>query len=115
VIDLLLSFPSFEVATQVGVALGYVQVDDINNPQQIETMQADFNMAICIIGEHRIPSGDFDEEDNPIMVGDGKWWVLVRSLQDIELPEAINPFIVWSSLSGEDMPDDPLVPKRRWA
>lgn len=114
-IDLLLSFPTFEIATQVGVASGYVEVDDIDNPQQIETIQANFNMAICVIGEHFVPTGEVDAEGSPTHVGDGKWWVLVRSLQDIDLPAEIQPFIVWSSQSGEPMPDDPAIPKRQWA
>jgi hypothetical protein len=114
-IDILLSFPSFEVATQVGVALGYVQVDDIMNPQVIETIQATFDMAICVIGEHWVPTDDLDEEGNSVMVGDGKWWVLVRSLVNIELPEPIQPFIAWVSTSGEPMPDNVAVPKRQWA
>ena len=115
-IDALLCFPSFEVATQVGVAMGYVSVDDIDNPEVVETIQATHDMAICVIGEHYIPSEDLDEDGNPIFVGDGKWWVLVRAKMLTELPEQINPFVAWSSLSSDPQPlDNPMIPARVWA
>ena len=114
-IDVLLGFPTFDIATQIGVALGYTTVDDLENPQVIDTIKATHDMAICVIGEHWIPNGEVDGEGNPVMVGDGKWWVLVRSLIDIELPETIMPFVAWVSTSGEPMPDDVATPKRHWA
>jgi len=48
-------------------------------------------------------------EPLPVFAGDGKWWVMVRSLVEMALPEQILPFIV------ERNPIDPSIPNRVWA
>lgn len=110
-IDLLLKFPSQEVAAQVGQGLGY----STQNPETGEwrTTQATLDLAICVIGEHFAPTGETTTgpsgEPVPVMAGDGKWWVMVRSLVEIELPAEILPFIV------ERDPTDPAIPNQVWA
>lgn len=89
-LDRLLCFPSQEVAAQIGAAMGY----STNVGGVWKTTQATESLGICVIGEHR---------------GDGKWWVMVRSLLDIPVPQSIQQFIV--------IPDDgnPQIPNRKWA
>jgi hypothetical protein len=44
-----------------------------------------------------------------VFEGDGKWWVMVRSLVEIELPAQILPYIV------ERDPANPAIPSQVWA
>ncbi len=74
--DLLLKFPSREVAIAVGEQLGVTTND--------ETIQANNDLAISVIGKHN----------------DAHWWVMIRFLVPYELPEALNDFIFWDSNSG---------------
>jgi hypothetical protein len=94
-IDVLLCFPSRDIAGQIGVALGYSKVDA---EKGFVTTQATLSLAVCVIGEHFV-----GEE------GDGKYWVMVRSLADINIPEQIKSFIV------EPDENNPAIPKNRWA
>jgi len=109
-IDVLLKFPSYEVAGQVGLALGFT---DQNPDGSMKTTQATESLAICVIGEHFYPNGQTTTNDDgmvyPVRVGDGNWWVMVRSLIDIPIPEEIKIFVV------QPDPDDPLIPNRQWA
>lgn len=109
-IDLLLCFPDYTTAAQVGVALGFTA----QNPDgTFRTTQATETLAICVIGEHYFPNGQTTTNDDgltvPVFVGDGKWWVMVRSLVEMPVPEAIQPYIVTLD------PQDPLIPNQRWA
>ena len=110
-IDLLLKFPSQEVAAQVGQGLGYSSQDPETGEWQ--TTQATLDLAICVIGEHYAPTGETTEgpsgEPVPVMAGDGKWWVIVRSLVDIAIPAEILPFIVVPD------PENPAIPNQVWA
>jgi hypothetical protein len=110
-IDLLLKFPSQLVAAQVGQALGY-STQDLDTGEW-QTTQATLDLAICVIGEHYAPTGETTEGPNgeqvPVFANDGKWWVMVRSLVEIELPAQILPFIV------ERDPANPAIPKQVWA
>lgn len=109
--DVLLRFPSREAAIQVGAALGYT----VQDPETGEwvTTQATLTLAVCVIGEHPIPTGETTTGPNgepvPVYTGDGNWWVMVRSLEDLEIPEAILPFIV------QPNPADSTIPNRVWA
>lgn len=111
-IDLLLKFPSRDVAVQVGQALG------VTSPSEevqgtFETIQADHELAVCIIGEHFVPTGnvltDPEGGEYPEMVGDGAWWVMIRSIPDQPVPPELQPYAVTPN------PADPTIPNRRWA
>ena len=109
--DVLLRFDSQLQAAQVGQALGYSTQDPETG--EWRTTQATLDLAICVIGEHYIATGETTEglngEPLPLMAGDGKWWVMVRSLVEMELPAQILPFIV------ERNPADAAIPNRAWA
>lgn len=103
-VDILLRFESQEQAAQVGQQLGYSTqqtyvVDDESDPEYGQTVTrwhttpATQTLAICVIGQHQ----------------GANWWVMVRSLVDIDLPPEILPFIV------EPNPEDPAIPNQRWA
>ena len=111
-LDVLLCFPSQTAAAQLGMAFGYTTQDE--KTKEFRTTQATLDMAVCVIGEHFIPQPN-DADGNPVAPkGDGKWWVMIRSMKDIDsLPsgawDAIQPFIVIPN------PDDPSIPKQSWA
>lgn len=110
-IDILLRFNSREQAAQIGMALGYTTQDPETGDWQ--TTQATLELAVCIIGEHFIPTGETTDGPTgtlvPVLAGDNKFWVMVRSLVDIEIPDSIRSFIVVPD------PDDPTIPNQRWA
>jgi hypothetical protein len=110
-IDVLLKFPSQLVAAQVGHGLGYSTQDP--DTGEWKTTQATLDLAICVIGEHYKPTGQTTEGPSgelvSVMAGDGKWWVMVRSLVEIELPAQILPYIV------ERDPANPAIPNQVWA
>ena len=110
-IDLLLRFPSQQVAAQVGAQLGYSKQDPVSGLWH--TTQATLELGICVIGEHYYPNGQTTQGPNgealPVYVGDDQWWVMVRSLIDMAIPEQITPFIVTPD------PENPLIPNRTWA
>lgn len=110
-IDKLLRFQSQLVAAEVGEQLGYTTKDPKTGEYQ--TTQATLDLAICVIGEHSYPNGETTEGPNgeqvPVFVGDGQWWVMVRSLIDVEIPAEVLPFVV------ESNPADPMIPNRVWA
>jgi hypothetical protein len=109
--DVLLRFDSQTQAAQIGQALGYSTQD--TDTGEWKTTQATLDLAICVIGEHYKPTGETTEGPSgelvPVMAGDGKWWVMVRSLVEIELPAEILPFI------GERDPANPAIPNQVWA
>jgi hypothetical protein len=109
--DVLLRFDSQTQAAQIGQELGYSTQDPETGEWQ--TTQATLDLAICVIGEHYAPTGETTEGPSgelvPVMAGDGKWWVMVRSLVEIELPAQILPFIV------ERDPENPAIPNQVWA
>ena len=110
-IDLLLKFDSQEQAGLIGEQLGYTTRDPETGAWN--TTQATLTLAICVIGVHYYPDGTTTEGPNgeqvPNLVADNQYWVMVRSLVDIDIPPEIQPFIV------ERNPDDPTQPQRRWA
>lgn len=107
-IDLLLKFNSQEQAGLIGEQLGYTTRDPETG--EWNTTQATLTLAICVIGVHYYPDPvEVDEEGNPVLKADNQYWVMVRSLVDIEIPPEIQPFIV------ERDPDDPTQPQQRWA
>ncbi len=110
-IDLLLKFPSREVAAQVGQGLGYSTQDPETG--EWKTTQATLELGICVIGEHFVPTGKTTAgpmgEPVPVYAGDGHWWVMVRSLVDMAIPAEIQPFIV------QPDPQNPAIPNQRWA
>lgn len=110
-INLLLKFPSQLQAAQIGQALGYSTQDPETG--EWRTTQATLDLAICVIGEHYAPTGETTTgpsgEPVPVMAGDGKWWVMVRSLVDMSIPAEILPFIV------ERNPENPAIPNQVWA
>ena len=110
-LDILLKFQSQEQAGLIGEQLGYTTRDPETG--EFHTTQATLDLAICVIGEHYAPTGETTTgpsgEPVPVMAGDGKWWVMVRSLVEIELPAEILPFIV------ERDPMDPAIPNQVWA
>jgi hypothetical protein len=109
--DVLLRFDSQLQAAQVGQSLGYSAQDPETG--EWKTTQATLDLAICVIGEHYIATGETTEglngEPVPVLAGDAKWWVMVRSLIEMTLPEQILPFIV------ERDPENPAIPNRVWA
>lgn len=109
--DVLLRFDSQLQAAQIGQALSYSTQDPETG--EWSTTQATLDLAICVIGEHYIATGETTEGPNgepvPVMAGDGKWWVMVRSLIEMALPAEILPFIV------ERNPENPAIPNRVWA
>jgi len=109
--DVLLRFDSQFQAAQVGQALGYSTQDPETGDWQ--TTQATLDLAICVIGEHYTPTRETTMGPNgdsvPVLAGDGKWWVMVRSLVEIELPAQILPYIV------ERDPANPAIPNQVWA
>jgi len=111
VIDLLLKFDSQEQAGLIGEQLGYTTRDPETG--EFHTTQATLTLAICVIGVHYYPDGTTTEGPNgeqvPNLKADNQYWVLVRSLVDMDLPPEILPFIV------ERNPDDPTQPQQRWA
>lgn len=90
-IDILLKFPSIDVAGQIGAALGYSKPDGQGG---WNTTKATETLAIYVIGEHK---------------RDGNWWVMVRSLVDIPIPAEIQQFIVTPD------PNNPAIPNATWA
>lgn len=96
-IDLLLRFPSRDAAAQVGQALGYTVPDGQGG---WNTTEATLTLAVCVIGEHYTGTPS---------VGDGKWWVMVRSLVDMAIPAPILPYIV-----ARD-PNNAAIPGNVWA
>lgn len=90
-IDLLLRFPSQAAAAQIGQALGYTVPDGQGG---WKTTQATLSLAVCVIGE---------------WLNDDHWWVMVRSLEDIPVPPAIQPYIV-----ARDE-NNPAIPNTVWA
>jgi hypothetical protein len=108
-IDLLLCFPDYSTAAQVGVALGFTAQ---NGDGTYRTTQATETLGICVIGEHFYQTGNtitIDGRTVPEFAGDGKWWVMVRGLVELPVPEAIQPYVVTPN------PADPLIPNVRWA
>ena len=109
--DVLLRFDTQTQAAQVGQALGYSTQDPETGNWQ--TTQATLDLAICVIGEHYKPTGQTTTGPNgdpvPVFAGDGKWWVMVRSLVEIELPAQILAYIV------ERDPENPAIPNQVWA
>lgn len=109
-IDVLLKFPNYQTATQIGMALGYTSQ---NQDGTFETTEATNTLAICVIGEHFYPNGQTITSELgsqvSVLVGDGAWWVMVRSLVEMEIPAQIQPFII------QPNQDDPLIPNRHWA
>lgn len=106
--DLLLKFPSQEIAGQIGEQLGYTTRDPETGAWN--TTQATLTLAICVIGVHYYPDPvEVDGDGKPVLKADNQYWVMVRSLEDIEIPPEIQPFIV------EPNPDDPMIPNQRWA
>jgi len=109
--DVLLRFDSQLQAAQVGQALGYSTQDPETG--EWKTTQASLDLAICVIGEHFVPTGQTTEGPNgepvQVMAGDGHWWVMVRSLVEMALPEEILPFVV------EGDPENQAIPNRVWA
>jgi len=110
-IDVLLKFANQTQAAQVGQALGYTTQDPETG--EWHTTQATETLAICVIGEHWVPTGETTTGPNgepvPVMAGDGHWWVMVRSLVDMAIPAEIQPFIVVPD------PENPAIPNQRWA
>ena len=107
-LDVLLKFPDRQTAALVGEQLGYTTIDPETG--EISTTQATLTLAICVIGVHYYPDPtDLDEEGNPKLKADNQYWVMVRSLVDMDLPPEILPFVV------ERNPDDPTQPQQRWA
>lgn len=106
--DLLLKFDSQEQAGLIGEQLGYTTRDPETG--EFHTTQATLTLAICIIGVHYYPDPvEVDAEGNPVLKADNQYWVMVRSLVDMDLPPEILPFIV------ERNPDDPTQPQQTWA
>ena len=109
--DVLLRFDTQTQAAQIGQALGY-STQDLDTGEW-QTTQATLELAICVIGEHYAPTGETTEGPNgeqvPVFAGDGKWWVMVRSLVEIELPVQILPYIV------ERDPANLAIPNQVWA
>ena len=111
-LDVLLSFPSQTAAAQLGMAFGYTTQDE--ETKEFRTTQATLDMAVCVIGEHFIPQPNDVNGDPAPPIGDGKWWVMIRSMKDVEsLPpgawDAIQPYLVIPN------DEDPSIPKQRWA
>ena len=107
-LDVLLKFPDRQTAAVVGEQLGYTTIDPETGAWN--TTQATLTLAICVIGVHYYPDPvEVDAEGNPVLKADNQYWVLVRSLVDIDIPPEIQPFIV------ERNPDDPTIPNQSWA
>lgn len=110
-IDVLLKFANQTQAAQVGQALGYTTQD--LETGEWHTTQATLDLAICVIGEHWVPTGETTTGPNgnpvPVYAGDGQWWVMVRSLVDMAIPAEIQPFVVIPD------PGNPAIPNQRWA
>lgn len=110
-IDLLLKFDSQEQAGLIGEQLGYTTRDPETGAWN--TTQATLTLAICVIGVHYYPDGTTTEGPNgeqiPNLKADNQYWVMVRSLVDIDLPPEILPFVV------ERNSDDPTIPNQTWA
>ena len=110
-IDLLLKFDSQEQAGLIGEQLGYTTRDPETGAWN--TTQATLTLAICVIGVHYYPDGTTTEGPNgeqvPNLKADNQYWVMVRSLVDMEIPPEVQPFIV------DRNPDDPTQPQQRWA
>ena len=63
-----------------------------------------------MIGVHYYPDPvEVDAEGNPVLKADNQYWVMVRSLVDIDIPPEIQPFIV------ERDPNNPQIPSQTWA
>lgn len=107
-LDLLLKFDSQEQAGLIGEQLGYTTRDPETG--EWNTTQATLTLAICVIGVHYYPDPvEMDEEGNPVLKADNQYWVMVRSLVDIDIPPEITPFIV------ERDPNNPQIPSQTWA
>lgn len=108
--DLFLKFPSREVAVQIGIALGYTTINaETGEP---ETTPATLSMAIHVIGELMLPTGETTIGDGgqeiPVLAGDGNWWVMVRILDQTPIPPEVQPYVI--------VPDeaDQTQPNHKW-
>ena len=110
-IDVLLQFASQDQAAAIGEQLGYTVRDPETGAW--DTTTATLTLAICVIGEHYYPDGTtttgLHGEPVPMLKGDNRYWVMVRSLIEIPLPVEILPFIV-----ARD-PSNPEIPTQIWA
>lgn len=110
-LDVLLRFDSEAQAAQIGMALGYTTQDP--DTKAFSVTQATMDLAACVIGAHWKPDGTTtaapDGTQVPNYVSDNKWWVMVRSMKDLEIPKEIQPFIVTPD------PNNPAIPNQRWA
>lgn len=92
--DLLLKFPSKQIAEQFGIANGFSSEQE----GEIVSNLASHTHALHVIGEHE---------------QDGQYWVLFRDLVGIPVPEGAEQFINWTSDSGEPRPE--TSPQLDWA
>lgn len=110
-IDLLLRFPDRDTAVAVGRQLGVTSPAEEDGG--FHTIQADHDLAVRVIGEHMVPTGtlltDSAGGEYPELVGDGCWWVMIRSLPDQPVPAELQPYVVTRDDS------DPAIPNDRWA
>jgi hypothetical protein len=115
-LDILLCFPSRDIAVQFGAAQGFTMQD---GDGQWQTTVATHQLAIAIIGEHFIATGETTTGQHgelvPVIQGDGKWWVLVRGIAAMPIPAEADPFIAWRSDSGLTRPSAPEFPTNTWA
>jgi len=106
--DLLLKFPNEETAGNVGSALNCASFSE--GKWQFATTH---KVAIFPIGAHYYPSGILNTDSilgpYPVMVSDNKFWALARIMVDMDVPEALLPFVV------ERNPNDAAQPQCRWA
>lgn len=123
-LDLLLKFPDKQTAIQLGAALGFTKQDEQG---EWNTTTATNELAILVIGEHHYPTGATVEGPfgpQPVMQGDGLWWVMLRALVPMPVPPEADPFIVWRSdavheVDGKEVPAPrpvaPEIPSVTWA
>jgi hypothetical protein len=109
-IDLFLKFDSREQAISIGEQLGYTTWNsEINDWLTVGTE----NMLVCVIGSHFYPDGTMVEDPYgnliPHKISDGKYWVMLRDMNDTPIPPEVQPLVVYPN------PDDPMVPQQRWA
>lgn len=84
--DLLLKFPSNEVAVAFGQSLGVTAPDE--NGENVTATRAG-DLTLHVIGEHRAPNGKTETVDGfeiPVLAPVPGWWVLARAPDDYPIP-----------------------------
>lgn len=73
----------------------------------------EFNINAVNHGVHYAPTGETNDDGEPILEPVDGWWVMIRT--DLPLSEEMAVFVVWNSDTLDPYPDNPETPKMAFA